>query len=424
MNSENIITLLKLRNLVFQISNENNLKKVTKNNSISLYCGFDPTADSLHIGHLLPLMVLKHFQILGHKPIILIGGATSLIGDPSFKLSERVLNTYNDINNWEKKITAQLSLFLDFNIGENSAKIVNNYHWFCKMDILSFLRKIGKYFSINQMINLESVKNRINRKEKGISFTEFTYSLLQSYDFVVLNNMYQVCLQIGGSDQWGNITSGINLVRKMSQKYVFGLTLPLLTKSDGTKFGKTEDGPIWLDSSKTSPYKFYQFWLNTDDSHVYTFLKWFTLLNYSEILKIEQEGIKFGNIIKDRIFLAKEITNTVHGISGVAAAVRITECLFSGDLNQMTELDFEQLKQDGMPAIDLFGSEDLVTALVISKFALSRSQARNMILSNAISINNKKISKIKYFFSNDDRLFNKFTLLKRGKKNYVLICWV
>jgi tyrosyl-tRNA synthetase len=273
------------------------------------------------------------------------------------------------------------------------------------------------------MINKDSVKNRINRIGQGMSFTEFSYSLLQAYDFFILNQKYQVCLQIGGSDQWGNISSGINLIRRINRNQVFGLTVPLLTQSNGVKFGKTEQGPIWLDPKKTSPYTFYQFWVNIDDKNVYPFLKWFTFFDYSKLMKMENEGCHVENICKDKIILAKEITNIVHGEKGLKSAVRITSCLFSNCLSEMTELDFEQLKQDGIPSVNLLGTEDLQTALIVSSLSYSKSQSRNMIISNAISINAKKISDVKYCFSNHDKIFGKYTLLQRGKKKYSLLCW-
>ncbi|XRX42526.1 MAG: tyrosine--tRNA ligase [Buchnera aphidicola (Eriosoma harunire)] len=423
MNNNNIIDSLKLRNLIFQISDEKKLFQLTNSSVISLYCGFDPTADSLHVGHLLPLIVLKHFQILGHKPIVLIGGATSLIGDPSFKNLERQLCNYDTVHNWEKKISKQVSLFLDFDSSKNAAKIVNNYDWFSKIDFLHFFRNIGKHFSITQMINKDSVKHRINRFGNGISFTEFSYSLFQAYDFLILNQQHQVCLQIGGSDQWGNITSGIKLVRQVSNKNVFGLTLPLLTQNNGNKFGKTERDVVWLDPDKTSPYKFYQFWINTSDESLYSFLKWFTFLEYSEIVSMESSSSSLSNMQQDRILLAREMTKLVHGIKGLLSAVRISTCLFHGQFSNMQESDFYQLKKDGMPVFKLYGQKDLLSVLVISELAQSRSQARNMIISNAISINHVKVSTVTYIFNSHDKLFGKFTLLKRGKKNYSLLYW-
>ncbi|SQJ20275.1 Tyrosine--tRNA ligase [Serratia rubidaea] len=263
MASINLIQQLQERGLVAQVTDEEALAERLAQGPIALYCGFDPTADSLHLGHLVPLLCLKRFQLAGHKPVALVGGATGLIGDPSFKAAERKLNTTDTVNEWVEKIRKQVSPFLDFDCGDNSAIAANNYDWFGDMNVLTFLRDIGKHFSVNQMINKEAVKQRLNRDDVGISFTEFSYNLLQGYDFAELHRRHQVVLQIGGSDQWGNITSGIDLTRRMHQQQAFGLTVPLITKADGTKFGKTEGGAVWLAPEKTSPYKFYQFWINT-----------------------------------------------------------------------------------------------------------------------------------------------------------------
>lgn len=328
MSEFNLINELENRDLISHISNKDNLNKLIQKHSISLYCGFDPTEESLHIGHLLPLITLKRFQIAGHKPIVLIGGATSLIGDPSFKEKERVFHSNYTVNIWTEKIRKQISYFLDFNGLENSALILNNKSWFNKINILSFLRDIGKYFSINTMINRSAVKQRIQRSDQGISFTEFSYNLLQAYDFFILHKQYQVQLQIGGSDQWGNISSGLNLIHRKSKQEVYGLTVPLLIQSNGIKFGKTELGTVWLDADKTSPYKFYQFWMNIEDSNVYYFLKIFTFVDILEINDREQKKHINNNIINDKSFLAKNITRFVHGEKQLLAVERITEFLF------------------------------------------------------------------------------------------------
>ena len=260
---EQLINDLQSRGLIAQMTAAEKLVEHLSSGSRTLYCGFDPTADSLHIGSLVPLLVLKRFQQHGHKPIALLGGATGLIGDPSFKSQERKLNTSNVVASWVDLIKKQISQFISFDAGDGSAEVVNNLDWIEKIDLLTFLRDVGKHFSVNNMVNKESVKQRLDRDGEGISFTEFTYMLLQSYDFAELNSRYGCTLQIGGSDQWGNITGGVDLSRRIHGSQVFGMTLPLVTKSDGTKFGKTETGTIWLDPKKTSPYAFYQFWLNT-----------------------------------------------------------------------------------------------------------------------------------------------------------------
>ena len=421
--TKNVIKQLQERGLIAQLTDEKALIELIEQNSIALYCGFDPTADSLHLGHLVPLLCLKRFQLAGHKPVALVGGATGLIGDPSFKAVERKLNTQETVVEWSEKIKQQVSPFLDFDCGEKSAVVANNYDWFGSMNVLTFLRDIGKYFSVNAMINKESVKQRIDRDEVGISFTEFSYSLLQSYDFACLNKSHNVVLQIGGSDQWGNITGGIDLTRRLHQKQVYGLTVPLITKSDGTKFGKTESGAVWLDPKKTSPYKFYQFWINTADADVYRFLKFFTFMPLNEIDALEEEDKNSGVAPRAQYVLAEEVTRLVHGEEGLNAAKRITESLFSGRLSDLSQADLEQLAQDGMPTLDVESDVDLQQTIVNAQFAPSRGQARTMIESNAISINGERNTTTDYRFSDNDKLFNRYTLLRRGKKYYCLLIW-
>ncbi|MFC0178848.1 tyrosine--tRNA ligase [Thorsellia kenyensis] len=423
MSKQSLIEQLKSRGLIAQITDEKALEEQLNQGSISLYCGFDPTADSLHLGHLVPLLCLKRFQDAGHKPVALVGGATGMIGDPSFKAAERKLNTSDTVKEWSEKIKTQVSPFLSFDCGSNSAIVSNNHDWFGQMDVLSFLRDIGKHFSVNQMINKEAVKQRLNRDDSGISFTEFSYNLLQSYDFANLCAAHNVTLQIGGSDQWGNITSGIDLTRRLHQKQVFGLTVPLITKSDGTKFGKTESGAIWLDPTKTSPYSFYQFWINTADADVYRFLKFFTFLSLEEIDTIENDDKTSGKAPQAQYILAENVTRLVHGEAGLSAAKRITQSLFSGDLNALTEEDFEQLAQDGMPKITLLAEDDLQQAIVHAGFSPSRGQARTLISSNAITLNGEKITQTDYLFVDSDKRYNRYGLLRRGKKHYTLLIW-
>lgn len=418
-----VIKQLQERGLIAQVTDETALTEQIMQGPIALYCGFDPTADSLHLGHLVPLLCLKRFQLAGHKPVALVGGATGLIGDPSFKAVERKLNTQDTVQDWADKIKQQVSPFLDFDSGDNAAIVANNYDWFGSMNVLDFLRDIGKFFSVNQMIAKESVKQRIDREDQGISFTEFSYNLLQSYDFASLNKQHKVVLQIGGSDQWGNITAGIDLTRRLNQQQVYGLTVPLITKSDGTKFGKTESGAVWLDPKKTSPYKFYQFWINTADSDVYRFLKFFTFMSLDAINALEEEDKNSGVAPRAQQVLAEEVTKLVHGEQGLIAAKRITESLFSGSLKSLSQDDFAQLEQDGMPTVLLNTDADLQQALVNADLAPSRGQARTMIESNAISINGEKQSTADYKFSESDRLFGRYTLLRRGKKYYCLLIW-
>lgn len=417
----NIIQSFKDRELIAQITNEKILETKLKKESCVLYCGFDPTADSLHLGHLPLLLCLKRFQIAGHKPIVLIGGATGMIGDPSFKQDERKLNEKTLINQWVEHISKQIRYFLDFNCGDHSAIIVNNYTWLKKFTVLSFLRDIGKYFSVNKMINKEAIKLRFNRGNQGVSFTEFSYNLLQSYDFLYLNKNYNVTLQIGGSDQWGNIISGIELTKSLSKNQVFGLTVPLITKSDGKKIGKTEKNTIWLDPKKTSPYKFYQFFININDNDVFKFLKMFTLINTENIKKlIKKENI---DIMQIKYILATQVTELVHGKKGLNAAKRITYNLFHNKIEKMSQSDFKQLAQDGLHTIFLSGVMTLQEVLVLSKFVLSKKQARNLISSNAITVNNIILNDEKYFFKNQDKIFGLYTLLRCGKKKYCLINW-
>ncbi len=423
MASSNLIQQLQERGLIAQVTDVAALTERLSQGPLALYCGFDPTADSLHLGHLVPLLCLKRFQLAGHRPVALVGGATGLIGDPSFKATERKLNTAETVQEWVDKIRRQVSPFLDFDCGDNSAIAANNYDWFGNMNVLTFLRDIGKHFSVNQMINKEAVKQRLNRDDSGISFTEFSYNLLQGYDFASLNQQYGVELQIGGSDQWGNITSGIDLTRRMHQKQVYGLTVPLITKADGTKFGKTEGEAVWLDPAKTSPYKFYQFWINTADADVYRFLKFFTFMPIEEIDALEEEDRNSGSAPRAQYVLAQNVTRLVHGEAGLAAAVRITQSLFSGALRDLTADDLAQLAQDGMPTVALSDGADLQQALVDAELVPSRGQARTMIGSNAITVNGEKQSSADYVFSAADRLFERYTLLRRGKKNYCLIRW-
>lgn len=423
MNHLNLIQELKDRGLIAQITDEEALSERLAKGPITLYCGFDPTADSLHLGHLVPLLCLKRFQEAGHNPVALVGGATGMIGDPSFKATERSLNTLDTVADWVTKIQRQVSPFLDFDNATNPARMVNNHDWFGNMDVLTFLRDIGKHFSVNQMISKESVKQRINRDEVGISFTEFAYSLLQSYDFASMNKEMGMELQIGGSDQWGNITAGIDLTRRMNQKQVFGMTVPLITKSDGTKFGKTEGGAVWLDPSKTSPYKFYQFWMNTADADVYRFLRFFTFLSEEEIQQIEEADRNSGKAPEAQRILAEQATRLVHGQEQLEAAQNITRCLFENDLAHLSESDFAQLAQDGMPSAEAENGDDLQQVLVKSGLASSRGQAKTHISSNAIMVNGEKVSEPFYEFTDADKLFGRYTLIRRGKKNYSLIVW-
>ncbi len=427
-----LIDDLKARGLYNDCTGEADLVARLESGCQTLYCGFDPTADSLHIGSLVPLLVLKRFQQAGHKPLALVGGATGLIGDPSFKAAERKLNGPEVVGQWVEKLKAQVSRFIDFdshgNKGENSAKVVNNLDWVGGMNMLDFLRDVGKYFSVNQMIQKESVKQRLDRDSGGISFTEFSYMILQSYDFAKLNELENCILQIGGSDQWGNITGGTELTRRMNGNQVFGLTLPLVTKSDGTKFGKTESGTIWLDSSKTSPYAFYQFWLNTADSDAYKFLKYFTFLSVEEIDAIEAQDAQIQGRKTAQPILAKEVTQLLHGEEGLVGAQRITEALFSGDAAQLSENDLEQIKLDGLPSSDLSESElvDKPLTSLLSDAGLGQGKqikdalGRNAVIVNGEAYGMDALMAAPQIFSKEKALFGRFFITKLGKKKHHL----
>ncbi|MPW30511.1 tyrosine--tRNA ligase [Agarivorans sp. B2Z047] len=415
---------LKARGLVAQCTADEELAEHLSSGARTLYCGFDPTADSLHIGSLVPLLMLKRFQQAGHKPLALVGGATGLIGDPSFKAAERKLNSDDVVTGWVGKLQKQVSQFIEFGDQANAAKVINNLDWIGKVNVIDFMRNVGKHFSVNAMIKKESVKQRIDRDESGISFTEFSYMLLQSYDFAELSDKENTTLQIGGSDQWGNITGGIDLARRMYSNKVYGLTMPLVTKADGTKFGKTETGTIWLDPKRTSPYAFYQFWINTADADVYSFLRYFTFIDVAEIAAIEERDKVAQGRPEAQGILAKEVTRLVHGEEGLASAMRITQALFSGDLASLSESDLEQLAQDGLPTTQLEQSEaGLVELLTASELAKSNKMAREFIGNGAVSVNGEKLNDPQLTLQASDALYGKYSVVKRGKKLFSLIIW-
>ena len=425
---QQLIQQLQSRDLVAQISGDQELQ-AHLDQPRAVYCGFDPTADSLHLGHLVPLLVLKRLQQAGHTPIALVGGATGLIGDPSFKADERKLNSPEVIAGWVDKIKAQVSQFIDFDCGDNSAIVANNLDWTAELSALDFLRDVGKHFSVNSMIAKESVKQRIDREGSGISFTEFSYSLLQGLDFAELNKQHNCTLQVGGSDQWGNIVGGIDLARRRNQAQCFGLTVPLITKSDGTKFGKTEAGAVWLDPQKTSPYSFYQFWLNVADADVYKFLKYFTFLSIEEIDQIEADDASAQGRPQAQGILAREATALVHGQSGLDAALRITNALFSGESNDLSEQDLQQLHQDGLPSSSLSG-EDLAQKPLTQLFVdagmvkagreVKDALGRNSVFINGISKGSEDNMSAEQLFSADNALYGRFFLVRLGKKKYHL----
>ncbi|WP_447825601.1 tyrosine--tRNA ligase [Aeromonas salmonicida] len=388
----------------------------------TVYCGFDPTAGSLHIGHLVPLLMLRRFQLAGHIPVALVGGATGLIGDPSFKATERSLNSADTVLGWVASLSAQIRALLPADEGLCAPQLVNNGDWMGQMSALDFLRDIGKHFSVNAMLARESVRQRLARPDQGISFTEFSYALLQSYDFAVLHQRLGCTLQIGGNDQWGNITSGMDLTRRLHQAQVHGMTLPLITKADGTKFGKTEGGAVWLDPALTSPYAFYQFWLGTADEDVYRFLRYYSFMSLTEIDALEAEDAKRQGRKQAQQVLANELTELVHGKAALAAVQRISELLFRGDVARLGESDLAQLAQDGMPSSTVSGELDLVSLLVSCGLANSKRIARELLAAGAISLNGTIRQDEQ--LSAEDRLFDRYLLLRRGKKQYQLVAWL
>ncbi|MGP1909062.1 tyrosine--tRNA ligase [Metabacillus sp. JX24] len=411
---------LQFRGLINQMTDEEGLKKVLEEESVKLYTGFDPTADSLHIGHLLPILTLRRFQQAGHRPIALVGGATGMIGDPSGKKAERTLNTSDIVKEWSDKIKNQLSRFLDFDpSGKNPAVLANNFDWIGSMDLITFLRDVGKNFGINYMLAKDTVASRI---ESGISYTEFSYMILQSYDFLNLYREEGCRLQVGGSDQWGNITAGLELIRKSEENAkAFGLTVPLVTKSDGTKFGKTEGGAIWLDKEKTTPYEFYQFWINTDDRDVIKYIKFFTFLSHEEIGSLEQQLTDAPEKRAAQKALAEEMTKLVHGEKSLEQAIKISQALFSGNIKELTGDEIEQGFKD-VPAFTVEENEiGLIDLLVNAKISPSKRQAREDVSNGAVYINGERIQETDKVLGSEDRIDGKFTVIRRGKKKYTLI---
>ena len=412
--------------LIAQTSVEQALAEHLDSGSRTVYCGFDPTANSLHIGNLVPLLALRRFQLAGHRPILLVGGATGMIGDPGGRDSERELQPMDVVAQQTESIQRQAESYLDFDCGANSAIVVNNMEWTGSLSAIDFLRDVGKHFSINAMIQKESVRRRVEDPDQGISYTEFSYMVLQSYDFVVLNQTYDCTIQMGGSDQWGNITAGIDLIRRMSGNQAHAVTYPLVTKSDGTKFGKSSGGAIWLDPSQTSPFSFYQFWLNTNDDDVIRFLKIFTFLEDADVHNLVTVNQENPGAREAHKTLAQEVTRLVHGVQGLEAAERITAALFQNNLSDLDETDFQQLALDGMAATHLT-QPTLMDALVDSGLAttpngdVTRGQARKLIQGNSVSVNGTKETDIERELSREQAFFGRYFVLQKGKKNHHLI---
>ena len=416
-----IIDDLHKRGLVAQVSDQSGLAQHLAGGPRTLYCGFDPTADSLHVGSLVPLLTLRRFQLCGHRPVLLLGGATGLIGDPSFKEDERRLNDEAVVAGWARRIQRQAEPFLDF-AGDSAAVVANNLDWTRELDLIRFLRDVGKHFSVNAMIQRDSVRSRLERADAGISFTEFSYMLLQANDYLELASRYGCSLQVGGSDQWGNIVSGIDLVRRRLRREVFALTVPLVTRADGAKFGKTARGAVWLDPAKTSPYSFYQYWLNCPDADVIRFLKFFTFLDLAEIDGLESELRQAPERRLAQSRLAEGVTELVHGRSALRSAQRITQCLFAGGVRSLEEEDIEQLRLDGMGCTEIEANRTgLIAALAQGGLANSRGAARRLVEGGGISVNGDLQKDVERDLDFSDALYGKYYLVRRGKKNWHLL---
>ena len=424
-----IITELSWRGLVNQTTDDANLPRLLMEKPRTLYVGFDPTADSLHVGHLVALMVLRRFQKAGHRPIALVGGATGMIGDPSGKSEERKLLSPEALQANIAGMEPQLRRFLDFDGGANSAVLVNNYDWMGKFGYLEFLRDVGKHFPVNVMLAKDSVRARLERSDAGLSYTEFSYMLLQAYDFVYLHEQYDCELQAGGSDQWGNITAGIDLARRLRGVQLYGCTCPLLTKSDGSKMGKTESGALWLSAEKTSPYHFYQYWINLDDADVGCCLRFFTDLSREEIdsLLAEHQSDPGRRTAQRR--LATELTSLIHGPEGLNTAELATEIFFGAEISELTdaqlagifadvpskELPRSRLSGEGLPIID---------ALVEAGLAKSKGEARRLITQGGAYVNNRRIDGLETQLDPGHLASESTMVLRTGKKNYALLRFI
>lgn len=421
-----ILEELRWRGLIADCTDAEELGKRLAAGPITLYCGFDPTADSLHVGNLVPLLALRRFQLAGHHPIALAGGATGLIGDPSGKTSERQLLTRELLNHNIACVKKQLAKLLDFETKQNPARLLDNADWTSPVSYLEFLREIGKHFSVNMMVAKESVRARMEDRETGISYTEFSYMLLQAFDFYELRKQYNCELQIGGSDQWGNITAGMDLCRKKMGAHVFGLTLPLITNADGSKFGKSVAGAIYLDPQKTSVYRFYQFWIRTDDRDVINRLRFFTFLSQAELAELEKQHAEKPEGRSAHKALAKAVTEMIHGSEATTEAIRASEILFGGGLEGISETTFNDIIGE-VPTKEIprqrFEAEGipLVELLAESALCASKGQARKDIEGGGININNVREANAQRHVKAADLLFGKYLLLRKGKRNYTAV---
>ncbi|CAC7296466.1 tyrosine--tRNA ligase [Staphylococcus aureus] len=413
-----LIEDLKWRGLIYQQTDEQGIEDLLNKEQVTLYCGADPTADSLHIGHLLPFLTLRRFQEHGHRPIVLIGGGTGMIGDPSGKSEERVLQTEEQVDKNIEGISKQMHNIFEFGT-DHGAVLVNNRDWLGQISLISFLRDYGKHVGVNYMLGKDSIQSRL---EHGISYTEFTYTILQAIDFGHLNRELNCKIQVGGSDQWGNITSGIELMRRMyGQTDAYGLTIPLVTKSDGKKFGKSESGAVWLDAEKTSPYEFYQFWINQSDEDVIKFLKYFTFLGKEEVDRLEQSKNEAPHLREAQKTLAEEVTKFIHGEDALNDAIRISQALFSGDLKSLSA---KELKDGfkGVPQVTLSNdTTNIVEVLIETGISPSKRQAREDVNNGAIYINGERQQDVNYALAPEDKIDGEFTIIRRGKKKYFMV---
>jgi tyrosyl-tRNA synthetase len=413
-----LLTDFERRGLIADMTSADELDEHLSTGSRTAYVGFDPTADSLHVGSLLPLLALRRLQLAGHRPIVLVGGGTGLIGDPSGKAGERALSPADTVAQWAERLKRQVRTFLDFETGPHAALLVDNYAWLSRLEVIGFLRDVGKHFPVGAMIARESVKARLGA---GISYTEFSYQVLQAYDFMSLMERHDCTIQLGGSDQWGNITAGIELIRRVHGRSAYGITLPLVTKSDGSKFGKTESGTVWLDPAKTSPYEMYQFWVNTADADVGPFLRYFTFLPFEEIEALEGTVRAAPDKREAQRVLAREVTALVHGTPAMQEAEAISGALFRGDLAALPESQLAQAVT-GMPTVDL-PAADVETAswpdlLVRVGLADSRRNARELIASGAVQLNGRRLEPTGPPASAASALFGKYLILRKGKRTY------
>ncbi|HHE7121843.1 TPA: tyrosine--tRNA ligase [Staphylococcus aureus] len=413
-----LIEDLKWRGLIYQQTDEQGIEDLLNKEQVTLYCGADPTADSLHIGHLLPFLTLRRFQEHGHRPIVLIGGGTGMIGDPSGKSVERVLQTEEQVDKNIEGISKQMHNIFEFGT-DHGAVLVNNRDWLGQISLISFLRDYGKHVGVNYMLGKDSIQSRL---EHGISYTEFTYTILQAIDFGHLNRELNCKIQVGGSDQWGNITSGIELMRRMyGQTDAYGLTIPLVTKSDGKKFGKSESGAVWLDAEKTSPYEFYQFWINQSDEDVIKFLKYFTFLGKEEIDRLEQSKNEAPHLREAQKTLAEEVTKFIHGEDALNDAIRISQALFSGDLKSLSAKELKDGFKD-VPQVTLSNdTTNIVEVLIETGISPSKRQAREDVNNGAIYINGERQQDVNYALAPEDKIDGEFTIIRRGKKKYFMV---